>query len=214
MAVAGDSARSAPVVVLGAGYGGLTLAQEVYRRSRGRIPLVLVDRSPLHELRTELYELGRIAEAQGDPRPWSRQLSRVLEHSSIQLRTGSVEAIDLDRREVRLPDGSLGYRALAICLGSVAAHFGVPGAAEHAHQVYSLGDAQRCAAALVAALRASASLRGERRPRLVVIGGGSTGTEVSAEIASTDWRRYAGADARTPEVFLLTGALPFLAGLP
>jgi NADH:ubiquinone reductase (H+-translocating) len=63
-------------------------------------------------------------------------------------------------------------------------------------------------------MKSSATLRGERRPRVVVVGGGSTGTELSAEIASTDWRRFAGEEARPPDVVLLTGALPFLAGLP
>ncbi|MGI0151894.1 MAG: NAD(P)/FAD-dependent oxidoreductase, partial [Thermoplasmata archaeon] len=61
---------------------------------------------------------------------------------------------------------------------------------------------------------ASPKLAGERRPRIVVVGGGSTGTELAAEIATADWTAIADPKARPPEVVLLTGVLPFLAGLP
>lgn len=205
---------SGDLVVLGAGYAGLTFAQEVHRRSRGRIPITLVDQSPAHELRTELYEVGRIAESQGDPRPWSRQLTRVLERSSVKVRTSTVRGIDLPGRRIQLDDGPIGFRELAICLGSVAAYYGVPGAAENCVQVYRLSEAQRCASEILRSVRASAELPGERRPRVVVVGGGSTGTELAAEIASTDWSRLAGPGSRNPDVVLLVGALPLLAGLP
>jgi NADH:ubiquinone reductase (H+-translocating) len=51
-----------------------------------------------------------------------------------------------------------------------------------------------------------------RRPRFVIVGGGSTATELAAEIAATDWAQIAGPEARAPEVMMVTGALPFLSG--
>jgi len=201
-----------PALVLGAGYAGLTLAQEVRRRSRGRVPVVLVDRSPVHELRTELYEVGQLASSGDSVDRWTVPLAEVLEGSSVEFRQGSVESIDLGARTVRLDTGTVEYRALAICLGSVAAYYGVPGAAEYAHQVYRLAGAKKLAAALRDIETASVSLPPERRPRVVVVGGGSTGTELAAEIATTDWASIADPRARSPHVFLLTGALPFLAG--
>jgi NADH:ubiquinone reductase (H+-translocating) len=203
----------APFVVLGAGYAGLTVAQEVDRRARGSIPTVLVDRHPVHVLRTELYEVGRLAGGAAESN-WAIPLSQVLERSSVGFRQGTVESIDLDARTVRLDSGELRFDALAICLGSVAAYYGVPGAAEFTHQVYRLSKARELAAKLRVVERASAELPGERRPRVVVVGGGSTGTEVAAEVASTDWSAVVARPARRPDVFLLTGALPFLAGFP
>ncbi len=205
---------SDPAVVLGAGYAGLTIAQEVHRRARGRIPVVLVDRNPVHVLRTQLYEVGKLASSGEKVDPWVVPLAGVLEGTAVEFRQGSVERIDLDGRTVVLDTGPIRFGSLAICLGSVAAYFGVPGAAENTHQVYRLSGAKRLAAAIRDVERASASLPGERRPRFVVVGGGSTGTELSSEIATTDWTGIAGPAARPPEVFQVVGALPFLAGFP
>jgi NADH dehydrogenase len=204
-----------PVVVLGAGYAGLTVAREVMRLSRGRLSVVLVDRNPVHVLRTQLYEIGKIAEAAGDIRPWTVPLAKTFERTGVTLQEGTVASIDLEQKSIRLDSGVVvrfGY--LVVCLGSVAAYYGVPGAAEHTFSVYRLSGAQRLAAALRDAERGSATLPGQRRPRVVIVGGGSTGTELAAEIATTDWTRAAGPGARPPDVILLTGALPFLAGLP
>ena len=205
---------SGPVVVLGAGYAGLATAQGVARRSRGKLPVVLVDRHPVHVLRTELYEIGRLARAAGDPGPWTVPLARALERSSVEFRTSDVRAIDLDGRTVEFDSGRLSYGQLVIALGSVAAYYGVPGAVENTHQVYRLSGAQRLAAAIREVEQRSATLPPERRPRFVIVGGGSTATELGAEIAATDWAAIAGPGARAPEVLLVTGALPFLAGFP
>ncbi len=214
--MSGPEATSAdpPLVVLGAGYAGLTVAQQFSRRTRGRVRIVLVDRHPVHVLRTELYEIGRIARAGSDVSAWVVPLLAVLERRGIEFLQGTVESVDLRARRVRLDHGEVEYGMLALCLGNVAAYFGVPGAAEHTHQVYRLSGAQRLAAALRETERASAGLPGERRPRVVIVGGGSTGTELAAEVATTDWRRVAGSAARPPDVLLVTGALPFLAGFP
>ncbi len=210
--MAGTTNDDRPAVVLGAGYAGLALAQEVHRRSRGRVPVVLVDRNPVHVLRTELYEVGKLASTGEDTAPWVVPLAAALEGTSATFRQGTVQRIDLPTSTVTLDNGTLPFRSLAVCLGSVAAYYGVPGAAEHTHQVYRLSGAKRLAAAILDVERASPQLSGERRPRVVVVGGGSTGTELAAEIASTDWRAIAGPGARAPDVVLVTGALPFLAG--
>jgi NADH dehydrogenase len=201
-----------PAVVLGAGYAGLALAQEVHRRSKGKIPVVLVDRNPVHVLRTQLYEVGKLASSGDDTDPWVVPLAEVLERTSVTFRQGSVQSVDLAARSVSLDTGEVAYSSLAVCLGSVPAYYGVPGAAEYTHQVYRLSGAKKLAAAIRDIEKASATLPGERRPRFVIVGGGSTGTELAAEIATTDWTAIADPAARPPDVILLTGTLPFLAG--
>ncbi len=208
------SSAQDPLVVLGAGYAGLTVAEEVHRRSRGSVPVVLVDRHPVHVLRTELYEVGEIARASGDVGRWLVPLAKVFDRTSIRLRQGTVQAIDLARSAVQVDGQELGYRALAICLGNVANYYGVPGAAENTESVYRLTAAARTASALREMERSSTELSGERRPRVVVVGGGSTGTELAAEIATTDWASVLGSPTRPPDVFLVAGSLPFLYGFP
>jgi NADH dehydrogenase len=207
-------APDAPLVVLGAGYAGLTVAEEVRRRARGAVPLVLIDRHPVHVLRTELYELGRMVEAKGSAERWTVPLTQLLEGSAVEFRQGEVVHVDLDRKEIGLDSGTVAFSDLVIALGNVAAYYGVEGAREHTHSVYRLGGALALAQKLGETMAASVGLPGERRPRVVVVGGGSTGTEVAAEIATTDWPRVTGVDARPPDVVLVTGSVPFLAGLP
>ena len=208
------AAERLPVVVLGAGYAGLTVAQEVYRRSKGTIPVVLVDRNPVHVLRTELYEVGRLASSGDNVAAWVVPLAQVFDRTSVTIRQGIVRSIDLARKTVLLDSGKQRFRSLAICLGSQAAYYGIPGAAKHTHQVYRLSGAKRLAAVIRDIERASITLPVERSPRFLIVGGGSTGTELAAEIATTNWKPIADPGARPPAVFLLTGALPLLAGFP
>jgi NADH:ubiquinone reductase (H+-translocating) len=212
--MAGASPESAaPVVVLGAGYAGVMVAQEISRRSKGKLPIVLVDRHPSHVLRTELYEVGRLAAEDGES-SFSIPIEKVLARTSVSWKTDTVVEIDLAARTVTLESGRLAYRYLAIGLGNVAAYYGVPGAEQFTHQVYRLPKAVELAKAIRELERGSSHLPAERRPRIAVVGGGSTGTELAAEIATTDWARLSEPNARAPEVVLLGGAIPFLSGFP
>ncbi|MCI4351437.1 MAG: FAD-dependent oxidoreductase [Thermoplasmata archaeon] len=202
------------VVVLGAGYAGLTCAHELTRAGRGRIPVTLVDRHPFHVLRTELYEVGRIARDPEHVEAWAVPFSKALDDLAITQEVGEVEAVDLAQRTVRVSGRTIAYRGLAICLGSIPAYYGVPGAETETNQVYRMGGAQRLATELRRIEADSARGPPEGRPRVVVIGGGSTGTEVAAEIATADWASIVGEPAKAPLVRLVTGKVPFLEGLP
>jgi NADH dehydrogenase len=210
---AAPGASREPAVVLGAGYAGVAATQELKRRGHG-IPVVLVDRNPVHILRTELYEVGKLAETQGDVGRWTVPLADVLDGELLQHRTGAVQAIDLDARRVRVDGEDVSFGTLAICLGSVPAYYGVSGAKEHTHQVYRLSGAIRLANAVRELEERSPRMPPLRVPKIVVVGGGSTGTELAAEIATTDWARIVGHPVRAPQVLLIGGAMPFLAGLP
>ena len=201
-----------PSVILGAGYAGLATWHAAHQRSRGRWPILLVDRHPVHVLRTELYRVGRIAAAEGALSRWAIPLRQALRGDSGAIRTGTVEAIDLADRTVTLDGTPLRFRELVICLGSVPAYYGVAGAAENTLDVYRLSDAQK----LAQAIRSALGGRGrEGAPvRVAVIGGGSTGTEVAAEIATVRWEKVVGRPCPPVRVLLVAGKLPLLAGLP
>jgi len=207
--------RQAPAVILGAGYGGLRLAHRLARRADRPGRIVLVDRHPVHVLRTELYEIGRLAATASAARdPFVLRLDRVLRGRAIEYVEGQVERIDLAGRTVRAGGRTVAFSSLAIALGSVPAYYRVPGAPEHTHHVYRLGAA-RALAARLRSLEATARTAGSRhRPRIVVVGGGSTGTEVAGEIATVRWDRLVGRGTPVPEVVLVTGAVPLLDGMP
>jgi NADH dehydrogenase len=201
------------IVVLGAGYAGVTVCHEIRRVGKRGFPTTVVDRHPSHTLRTRLYEVGRLAEANGRSERWSVPIDRVLGRDGATFVEGEVGGIDLDARTVQVGPGKIPFRALAICLGSVAAYYGVPGAEEHTEQVYRFAGAVQLAERLTALARTAARANGSP-PRVVVVGGGSTGTEVAAEIATVNWSKVIDAPTPPMEVTLVVGALPLLAGLP
>jgi NADH:ubiquinone reductase (H+-translocating) len=206
--------RPLPVVILGGGYAGVALAHRLSDRAPGPTAIVLVDRHPVHVLRTELYEVGAMARQGSSLRRWAVPIDRVVGRPRVTFRQGTIEAINVDRSTVTVSGEPLGYSALAICLGSVPAYYGVPGADSILEQVYSLTGAMR----LAASLRAATTVPGADVPstpvRVVVVGGGSTGTEVAAEIATADWARPDEGRARPLAVAQVCGGPGLLAGLP
>ena len=87
-----------------------------------------------------------------------------------------------------LPQRTLPYDTLILCLGSVSNDFGVPGASEHPISLDTLDDAERFHRRLLARVRARRRPRRGRRPaqvNIVIIGAGATGVELAAEIRQT-----------------------------
>ncbi|WP_431952249.1 NAD(P)/FAD-dependent oxidoreductase [Actinacidiphila sp. bgisy167] len=161
------------IVVLGAGYTGASVAGRLARRLRREdVAITLVSAEPDFVERVRLHQLA--AGQDLTPRP----LGEMFAGTGVELRTAKVTAVDADRRTVAVdgPDGpgELAYDTLVHALGSGWDNQGVPGTAEHAHQVAGRPGALRLRERL-AALEAG-------RPVLVV-GGGLTGLETVTEIA-------------------------------
>jgi NADH dehydrogenase FAD-containing subunit len=102
--------------------------------------------------------------------------------TGVTLKQGKVTAVDVDRRTVTVSahadegatDEELQYDTLVYALGSGWNDQGVPGTAEHAHEIASRPGALRLRERL-AGLAAGESV--------VVVGGGLTGIEAATEIA-------------------------------
>src|SRR5437867_2202757 len=105
---------------------------------------------------------------------------------------GDVDKIDIDKKEVVVSHGfdrhshTLEYDHLVLALGSVTNFFGLPGVAERALTMKSLGDAIQLRNRLIAHLEEADTecARAERPPLLtfVVAGGGFAGVETVASI--------------------------------
>lgn len=161
------------IVVLGAGYAGAIAAGRVARRlHREDVSVTLVNAEPDFVERVRMHQLAAGQELR--PRPFSE----VLEGTGVELRLARVTGVDVDRRTVAVADvdgaRELEYDTLVYALGSGWNTQGVPGAAEHAHDIAGRPGALRLRASL-AALPAGQSV--------VVVGGGLTGIEAATEIA-------------------------------
>jgi NADH dehydrogenase FAD-containing subunit len=153
------------IVVLGAGYSGLTAAKLLAGRTGATVTLVnerdwFVERMRNHQRAT-------------DRRLRSTPLHDLLQGTGIRLVVDRATHIDPARRQVALAGGAepVGYDLLVYAPGSQADLDAVPGAAEHAHAIASAEQAAR----LRDRLRTASTV--------AVVGGGPTGIETVAELA-------------------------------
>ncbi|GAA0921898.1 NAD(P)/FAD-dependent oxidoreductase [Pseudonocardia zijingensis] len=155
------------IVVLGAGYTGLTAAKLLARRAGGPVTLVNDRDRFVERMRNHQLAAGQQVRA--------TSLRDLVRGTGIRLVIDRVTRIDPDLRHVEL-DGAaepIGYDLLVYALGSRADLDSVPGAAEHA---VAVADAER-AAGLRDRMAGAATV--------AVVGGGLTGIEVVTELAET-----------------------------
>ncbi|MEU9157433.1 FAD-dependent oxidoreductase [Streptomyces sp. NPDC048417] len=162
------------IVVLGAGYSGAIAAGRLARRLRREdVALTLVNAEPDFVERVRMHQLATGQDLK--PRPFAEMFAG----TGVELRLARVTAVDVDRKTVTVVDRGeetevLEYDTLVYALGSAWNDQGVPGTAEHAHQIASRPGALRLRDRL-AALPAGEPV--------LVVGGGLTGLEAVTEIA-------------------------------
>jgi NADH dehydrogenase len=173
------------VLVLGAGYAGLSLARRLERRLPDAAALTVVDASPDHLVQHELHRLIRYPDLEeAITVPLAETLSRA------RVVTAHVESVDREARTVHLDDGTLDYDVLAVCLGAETAFYGLPGVADHATPLKRVPDA--------AAIRAD-FLSLDVDDRAVVCGAGLSGVQVAGELAALGRAEGVGAEVRLVE---------------
>ncbi len=177
------------VLILGGGFGGLYAALELDKvlRRKDDFEVILINRENfflftpmLHEVAASDQDLSNIVS------PVRQLLKRV------KFFEGDVEAIDLPNKRVTVSHGfdhhthDLAYDQLIIALGSITNFFNLPGLAERALTVKTLGDAIHLRNRLIQLLEEADTecAAGNREPLLtfVVAGGGFAGVETIAGI--------------------------------
>ncbi|MEV3993783.1 FAD-dependent oxidoreductase [Streptomyces sp. NPDC049837] len=161
------------IVVLGAGYTGATAAGRLAKRLRREdVTITLVNPEPDFVERVRLHQIAAGQDLK--PRPFGEMFAG----TGVELKLAKVTAVDVDRKTVTVTAGEgreeLAYDTLVYALGSGWNDGGVPGVAEHAHDVAGRPGALR--------LRDRLAALGAGRP-VVVVGGGLTGLEAATEIA-------------------------------
>ena len=164
------------VVVLGAGYAGISLARRLERSLPESVELIVVDESGTHLVQHELHRVVRRPSlADGLELPLSELLDRA------ELVEARVTAVDTDEQIVTLEDSSeseLSYDLGAVCLGARTAFYGLAGVREHATPLKRISDALAIREAF---LEGTSEANGGR---VIVGGAGLSGVQVAGELAA------------------------------
>jgi NADH dehydrogenase len=162
------------VVVAGGGYSGVLAANRAQGKLRGRARVVLITPGDTLTERIRLHETA--ARGTDVRRPYSALLARGIEHID-----GRVIGLEPVTNTLRFTRGSgrgsdeLCYAALVLACGSRLAQT-IPSRSAHADALCNVERAQHLAARLPGLARGA---------RVLVVGGGLTAIELSAELAET-----------------------------
>lgn len=175
------------VLVLGAGFGGLTTARALAERlpSGSGASVLVVDRDNSLLFTPLLWTVADGRTAPTDVVVPIRPFQRGRPFHALQAK---VKRIDLQRRVVLTAAGERPYDMLVLALGSVTSVPDLPGLREHARVFHTPADAVELRNRLIDAVEAAHNALDpqERREWLtfVVSGGGDTGIELAAVISN------------------------------
>lgn len=165
------------VVILGAGFGGLTAARAMADFAQ----VTLVDR---HNFQTFLPLLYQVSTAGLAADHVAHPIRGALRKTGIQFRMGSPLSVDHKNKTVKLDSSEvLEFDYLVVALGSATADFGVPGVNEHALGMKSVSEALNIRAEVMRRFEDLCRFEDETIFSISVVGGGPTGVEMAGAFA-------------------------------
>ena len=212
-----DLEQKCRVVVLGAGFGGLTFCQN-FRHPNARI--TVVDRTNHHLFQPLLYQVA----ACGLSAPEIAQPIRGILSNRQDITVLFNKTVDFDfaQKRVVLEKNTLDYDFLVLALGGQTGYFGHPEWEPFAPGLKTLDDALRIRSQILLAFEMAENetnpVERDRLLTIVVVGGGPTGVELAgafAELTRTvlnrDFRRI---DPTKARIILIEGSPLILSHLP
>ncbi|MEP2828382.1 NAD(P)/FAD-dependent oxidoreductase [Parvibaculum sp.] len=178
----GNTANPPRIVILGAGFAGLTAAKML---RKAPVEITVIDRQNYHLFQPLLYQVATATLSPADIAVPVRSALRDQENTRVLL--GSVESIDRTARRVKLADGrEVPFDWLVVATGATHAYFGHDEWEPYAPGLKKIDDATEIRRRVLLAFEKAET---ETDPALrralltfVIIGGGPTGVEMAGAI--------------------------------
>jgi len=174
----------ARVVIVGAGFGGLTAAQTL---ARYPVNLILIDRKNHHTFQPLLYQVATTTLSPGEIAAPIRGILR--RQPNVEVLMGDVTRIDLGARTVQLDGALISYDYLIVAVGARHSYFGHQEWERLAPGLKTLEDALEIRRRVLLVLELAERKRltapdgsSADLPAFVVVGGGPTGVELAGAL--------------------------------
>ncbi len=178
------------IVIVGAGFGGLTVAlglEKQFRRDKN-ISLTLVDRNDYHLFTPNLYEVASAEEEFVSARQLKKSIAlpikEILRGRNIAFLKGELKLVDQLQKKTVIDSRELEYDYLILALGSRSEYFAIEGAKKYALPFKDLKDAFRIKNQIEFAVQLHRQDAIKKVVRVVIAGGGYAGVELAGELTT------------------------------
>ena len=174
--------RRPRIIVVGAGFGGLSAAKAL---SRMDAEVIVIDRNNYHLFQPLLYQVATAGLSPADIASPIRSILRGQANTSVML--AKITGVEVERRRVLIGNDPVTYDFLVLATGARHAYFGHDEWERHAQGIKKIEDATALRRKILIAFeKAEIEADVEERRRLlnfVIVGGGPTGVEIAGALA-------------------------------
>ena len=204
------------IVIIGAGFGGLKLAQKLVGSG---YQIVLIDKNNYHQFQPLFYQ---VASAGIEPSSILFPLRKIFQkQKDVYIRVAEVYSVDPHKKELQTSLDTVWYDYLVISSGVNSNFFGMKNMEEYAIPMKSASEAMALRNRLLQSFEKAVTLRdqNERRSLLnvIVVGGGPTGVEVAGAIAEMKKfvlpKDYPDLNFDAMQISLIEGSTALLGGM-
>ena len=165
------------VVILGAGFGGLTAARALSKDAQ----VTLIDR---HNFQTFLPLLYQVSTAGLAADHVAYPIRGALRKTNVQFRMGTPKNLNSATNELTLDDGFvIKYDHLVVAMGSTTADFGIAGVKENALGMKTVGEALTIRSEVMRSYEEMCIQGNKEKLDIAIVGGGPTGVEMAGAFA-------------------------------
>jgi NADH:ubiquinone reductase (H+-translocating) len=170
------------IVIVGAGFGGLSLARKL---SNKEVQVVLIDKNNYHQFQPLFYQ---VATAGLEPSAISFPLRKIFHaKKNVHIRVTEVLSVNTAANEIITGLGALHYDYLVLAMGADTNFFGMKNILEKSIPMKSVGEALALRNRLLQNFEDALTVTTEDERQgllnIVVVGGGPTGVEVSGTLS-------------------------------
>ena len=169
------------VVIVGAGFGGLRVAQELKEMP---VEVLLIDQHNYHTFQPLLYQ---VATAALDPEEIGHSVRGIFQtQERFGFRLGKVTGVDWTAKELLLEKGNPErFDYLVLAAGTVTNFFNIEGIEEHSFPLKSMEEATRLRSHILRQFEladVAPTLIEQGALNFVIVGGGPTGVEMAGSL--------------------------------